>query len=88
MPSFITIDCFRWLEHVGVSDDWKLGYRHPSELSKWKAADLVENPESVNVSKSKVDHWQNYYYSYFFDLFNKYSSYPPADPAQILTNVY
>ena len=55
LPSFIEVKCFRWLEHVGVSDDWELGYRKKSELKEWIECDLINNPQIVSQDLKFVE---------------------------------
>ena len=42
-PAFIRVECYRWLEHVGVDEDWNLGYRDKTELSQWIECDIIKN---------------------------------------------
>ncbi len=40
-PIFLHLKCYRYLEHVGISPDFKFGYRSESEFERWKAVDPV-----------------------------------------------
>ena len=31
----IKVECYRWIEHGSVSEDWNLGYRNKKELDEW-----------------------------------------------------
>ena len=54
-PHFLIVDCYRWMEHVGVGFDWDLGYRNKKELDFWKEFDIETNPELWSFSKEDVD---------------------------------
>lgn len=38
-PALLHLRCCRYLEHVGVGDDWGAGYRAREELERWQARD-------------------------------------------------
>jgi TPP-dependent pyruvate/acetoin dehydrogenase alpha subunit len=40
-PAFLRIRCMRYLEHVGVAEDWNAGYRHREEAQAWFDRDSV-----------------------------------------------
>ena len=40
-PIFLHLKCYRYLEHVGISPDFKFGYRPEAEFARWKAVDPV-----------------------------------------------
>lgn len=46
-PQFIQCDTYRWLEHVGPTDDHHEAYRDKAELAKWKANDQIEKLGSM-----------------------------------------
>jgi len=47
-PQFLEVMTYRYLQHVGPSEDYNLGYRHSSELDLWKARDpLVQDLKRV-----------------------------------------
>ena len=41
-PAFLHIECYRYLEHVGISEDFDAGYRPTEEYERWKAKDCLE----------------------------------------------
>jgi len=41
-PSFLYLKYYRYLEHVGVNEDFNQGYRDRSEYEQWRAKDPVE----------------------------------------------
>ena len=41
-PSFLYLKYYRYLEHVGVNEDFNQGYRDRSEYERWRAKDPVE----------------------------------------------
>ncbi len=40
-PAFLHLRYYRYLEHVGVFEDFKAGYRDPAVCDRWKAMDPV-----------------------------------------------
>ena len=54
-PHFLIVECFRWMEHVGVGYDWNLGYRNEKELDYWKKFDIETNPEIWSCSKELIE---------------------------------
>jgi TPP-dependent pyruvate/acetoin dehydrogenase alpha subunit len=41
MPAFLRLEYFRYLEHVGVNEDFDAGYRRREEFEQWLRADPV-----------------------------------------------
>tara|TARA_Y100001968_G_C19444330_1_gene764378 strand:+ start:2888 stop:3826 length:939 start_codon:yes stop_codon:yes gene_type:complete len=87
LPSFIRIECYRWLEHVGVSNDWDLGYRSEEDLKKWVKYDIIENPNIISESCDFVKEKSSFYNSFFLEMFKKCMSYPNPNKQDLLTNV-
>lgn len=46
-PQFIECNTYRWLEHVGPTDDHNQGYRDLKEYERWKANDQVARLEAM-----------------------------------------
>ena len=40
-PAFIHLRCYRYLEHVGIHEDYDAGYRSRNELDEWYKRDCV-----------------------------------------------
>ena len=40
-PAFLHLKCYRYLEHVGISEDFDAGYRSRSEYKEWLKRDCV-----------------------------------------------
>jgi pyruvate dehydrogenase E1 component alpha subunit len=40
-PQFVEVRTLRYMEHVGVGEDWHVGYRSAAEADTWKALDPV-----------------------------------------------
>lgn len=40
-PSFLLLKCYRYLEHVGIQEDFEAGYRPRSEFEEWRKRDSV-----------------------------------------------
>jgi len=41
-PAFLHLKYYRYLEHVGVNEDFAQGYRDRQEFERWRANDPVE----------------------------------------------
>jgi pyruvate dehydrogenase E1 component alpha subunit len=39
LPVFMNIHCYRYLEHVGIGEDWHYGYRSKDEYQRWLQKD-------------------------------------------------
>jgi len=53
MPAFLRLEYFRYLEHVGVNEDFDAGYRRRDEFEQW----LSEDPVSLQRKKLKSLGW-------------------------------
>lgn len=87
-PSFIRVECYRWLEHVGVGDDWDLGYRDKDELIIWEECDIVENPERFGITSLLVNKHRKEYHEQILEIFRQ--SLQAEDPSEedLLFGVY
>lgn len=59
-PQFVEFKTYRWLEHVGPTDDHNQGYRTTSEFDRWKAMDQIDRLEKLlgsdaDAIKAKVE---------------------------------
>ena len=52
-PRFFEVYTDRWLEHVGPSEDWQLGYRSEKEKQKWKKNDQIERLSELLSTEDK-----------------------------------
>ena len=52
-PSFMHLKYYRYLEHVGVNEDFNQGYRDRTEYEKWRTKDPVE------LQRAKLLQWLN-----------------------------
>ena len=50
-PSFLHLAYYRYLEHVGVNEDFNAGYRDRSEYEKWR------NVDPVALQRRKLGKW-------------------------------
>ncbi|MBN2406679.1 MAG: thiamine pyrophosphate-dependent dehydrogenase E1 component subunit alpha [Elusimicrobia bacterium] len=50
-PCFLDLRYYRYLEHVGVSEDFKSGYRSREEFEKWRKKDPVEQQRKKLIKK-------------------------------------
>ena len=54
-PSFMHLKYFRYLEHVGVNEDFNQGYRDRAEYEKWRKLDPVETQRAKLLKWLKED---------------------------------
>lgn len=40
-PAFLYLTCYRYLEHVGIAEDFSVGYRPKAEFDRWYERDCV-----------------------------------------------
>jgi TPP-dependent pyruvate/acetoin dehydrogenase alpha subunit len=40
-PAFLKVSCYRYLEHVGIAEDFSEGYRDKNEFNEWKSRDPI-----------------------------------------------
>tara|TARA_B100001248_G_C27258365_1_gene397186 strand:- start:217 stop:840 length:624 start_codon:yes stop_codon:yes gene_type:complete len=88
VPTFIEIECFRWIEHVGILDDWNLGYRSISELEEWRKFDIIDSPQIISMSEKFVKDKSKFYHAMFQDMFNRCAKYADPDKNDLLKNVF
>ncbi len=88
LPTFIEIECFRWVEHVGINYDWDLGYRSKLELEEWKKYDIIESPHTISMNKEFVNEKSAFYKSMFEKMFEKCSGYSDPEKSDLLKNVF
>ena len=87
LPVFLYVKCSRWVEHVGIGEDWELGYRSKSDLEEWRSVDIIENPEIISLSKDFVRQKSKYYSSFFLDMFENCIKFEDPKKIDLLTNV-
>jgi TPP-dependent pyruvate/acetoin dehydrogenase alpha subunit len=47
-PAFLYLKCYRYLEHVGINEDFQAGYRSKTEFEEWYERDaLVQQREKL-----------------------------------------
>jgi acetoin:2,6-dichlorophenolindophenol oxidoreductase subunit alpha len=51
MPAFMKLKYYRYLEHVGISEDFEMGYRSKAEFLKWKKKDPISLQRNKLLSK-------------------------------------
>jgi len=85
-PQFIELKTYRWLEHVGPTDDHNQGYRTTAEFDRWKAGDQIVRLEKMlgadaAAIKEKVEKELKESIA-----FAESSPYPAAD--QLMSKIY
>lgn len=86
-PVFLEIDTYRWLDHVGPSSDWELGYRSKDEAENW-----VQNDQAELIGRKLAKRRKAQIESEVRDLIDRAFEYAAAqqspDVEDLLTNVY
>ena len=88
LPTFIEIECFRWVEHVGINNDWDLGYRSISELEEWKKYDIIHSPKTISIDETFVKEKSALYEDKFREMFKKCMGYSEPSKSDLLKNVF
>jgi TPP-dependent pyruvate/acetoin dehydrogenase alpha subunit len=62
-PTFLYLKCYRYLEHVGIYEDFDAGYRCRSEYEEWRVRDCVELQRmrllDRGVSEDEIRHFES-----------------------------
>ena len=87
-PCFLRVACYRWVEHVGVGNDWHLGYRNISELEQWQACDIIENPEMIGINPYLVQRYSEWCYNHLLKMFRECQKEENPIQRDLLNNVY
>ena len=54
-PVVMRAKCFRYLEHVGVGEDFDVGYRSASEMESWKMRDPISDPLLIKEFETQIN---------------------------------
>lgn len=54
-PAFLHVECYRYLEHVGIHDDIQDHYRPVAEHEKWQAKDAVQLQRRRLIVEQGID---------------------------------
>jgi pyruvate dehydrogenase E1 component alpha subunit len=54
-PQFLLIKTARYLEHVGINEDFSAGYRSEDDLKEWKKNDPILNMEKNEELLKKIN---------------------------------
>ena len=56
-PAFIYLKCYRYLEHVGICEDFDAGYRSKAEFDEWDKRDCLtlQRTRLINVGYAETD---------------------------------
>jgi len=86
-PAFIECKTYRWMEHVGPTDDHGAGYRDEKEFARWKADDQIARLETM-LPQGDVTRIQAAVEQQLKDTvaFAEASPYPPSEA--LYANVY
>jgi pyruvate dehydrogenase E1 component alpha subunit len=54
-PAFLSFKCFRYLEHVGIYEDFDAGYRSKSSYELWRTHDCVLLQRKRLIEQMELD---------------------------------
>jgi len=86
-PAFVRVECYRWIEHVGTNTDWHLGYRNETDAIPWYDCDIINNCESLGMSKSDQKAYAHQVHQQITALFSKCCDYSDPDTNSLLNGV-
>lgn len=91
-PGFLHLKYYRYLEHVGVDEDFHFGYRPRQEFLKWKRKDplIVARKHLVNkgVKESDITTSENIIDRFLTNGLNKAQKAPYPKDAELLIDIY
>jgi acetoin:2,6-dichlorophenolindophenol oxidoreductase subunit alpha len=91
-PAFLNLKCYRYLEHVGINDDWDSGYRSRAEFETWRARDCVLQQRSRLISggmpESRITAFEQETDESIRTSIAKALSAPLPDPARLYRGVF
>tara|TARA_B100000212_G_C27319531_1_gene509494 strand:+ start:138 stop:1079 length:942 start_codon:yes stop_codon:yes gene_type:complete len=88
IPHFLIVNCYRWMEHVGVGYDWNLGYRDKKELDNWRMFDLETNPNLWGIDKECLNSLNELVTEQVNEIFDKSYKKENALNSSLLENIY
>lgn len=56
-PAFVYLKCYRYLEHVGINEDYDAGYRSQAEFNEWYKRDclVLQRKRLIDVGYTEED---------------------------------
>ena len=87
-PHFLIVNCYRWMEHVGVGFDWDLGYRNKQDLNHWKMFDIETNPNLWGFDEEYIKSLNESIRDRVDEIFAKSNEKENASISSLLNNIY
>ena len=91
-PAFIHLKYYRYLEHVGVHEDFNAGYRSKKDFMKWQKKDpvkLLRNKlKKVKVKDMDIIKLENHIRIQVEKSFQKAKKDPFPNPSELLKNTF
>ena len=93
MPVFLNLEYYRYLEHVGVNEDFECGYRSREEFEKWNEKDPILLQEKklldqYHLQKSEIDEIYHDIDEKIMRSIVRAKKLPFPDPSTIYEDVY
>lgn len=86
-PFFIECKIYRWMEHVGIGEDWKFGYRTRDEAEAWLEKDPVKVCGAL-IDEKRREEINQQIEEEICDAFAFAESTPFPDLKELYTDVY
>jgi TPP-dependent pyruvate/acetoin dehydrogenase alpha subunit len=91
-PCFIYLKYYRYLEHVGVNEDFKFGYRSKEEFKKWYKRDPVNLQRKkllkLGISEKDIKKLENKIDERIDNSIERAKKAPFPDDCEVLRDVY
>ncbi len=91
-PAFIQLKYYRYLEHVGVHEDFSADYRSEKDFLKWQKKDpvkLLRNKlKDLKIKEVDIINLENKIINQVEESFQKAKDAPFPDPSELLRNTF
>lgn len=91
-PAFLQLTYYRYLEHVGVHEDFDAGYREKKEFLKWQRKDpiklLKHKLKTLHISDRDIAKLENSIDNQILKSFERAVHAPFPDPSELTKHTY
>lgn len=92
VPSFLRLEYYRYLEHVGVNVDFDAGYRTEKQFQKWRRVDPVELQRQrlagIGFDQVKIENIQMEINNRIEESIRKAKKAPFADASELYNGIF
>jgi len=91
-PVFFNLKCYRYLEHVGISEDFDVGYRSRTDYEEWLKRDCVKTQRShlmdIGFSEEDIQQQEAQIDKDIADSISQAKKAPPPKPEALYQGVF